>query len=359
MLAVMTSAGCGPDDNNQPPIEEPPNNTANNDTNNSTNNDTTATNNVIDNPDQECPQIEVFTDESFAVQREFYPSSKPTVLSCADDIGEIASNGAYIARVQYSAPTRAVITVAPIAAADQGRPPRPVLEIRGAACETGEVAVCASASTHNMEFEADIPYYLILNGLLESGGVSLTVDATSAVCTAGESSCEDGTFSICNAEGTGFETVACSDGCHEGRCAGDVCEAPIVVTPEPGGAPVLIEGNRATLTAQWDANNGAGCELYEGQGPTATPGPELFVRVPGVTAGQRVLVDAEASELSYGFFVIDSCTATTCAAGFAFDANGLNRADYTATADGDVLFVVEALGTETRRDFTLEVSIVE
>ena len=30
-----------------------------------------------------------------------------------------------------------------------------------------------------------------------------------------------------------------------------------------------------------------------------------------------------------------------------------------ATADGDVLFVVEALGTETRRDFTLEVSIVE
>ncbi|RDV39157.1 hypothetical protein DV096_00870 [Bradymonadaceae bacterium TMQ3] len=98
---------------------------------------------------------------------------------------------------------------------------------------TGQVdATCRTAAFGNwdLSFVADQSqtYYVVVDELRSSPSSTsrtLTFNVTPAqngeVCLPGESRCEGGTVSICNAQGTGFDTQAtCEFGCERDFCAG-------------------------------------------------------------------------------------------------------------------------------------------
>jgi hypothetical protein len=241
-----------------------------------------------------------------------------------------------------------------------GAPPRPAVEVRSDACEAGDVVACDSAPEFDLELDADTPYYVIVNGLLDSGGVALTIDATpqNTGCTPGEASCTDGVSTICKPDGTPLVTT-CPGDCGGNFCGGDSCEMPVTVAPQLNGEPVVIESNRRAFSNQWDAMGGDGCESMMGDPAPNTPGPEFFLLIEGVEAGQTVVLDADQSTSSYGFYILENCTATTCVDAFVFDDNGANRGEFVAPDSGDVLVAVEAQGTDRDRDFIMEVSLTE
>lgn len=114
---------------------------------------------------------------------------------------------------------------------------------------TGQVdATCRTAAFGNwdLSFVADQSqtYYVVVDELRSSPSTSvsrsLTFNVTPAqngeVCLPGESRCEGGTVSICNAQGTGFDTQAtCEFGCERDFCAGpaepnDTCADALLIS---------------------------------------------------------------------------------------------------------------------------------
>jgi hypothetical protein len=364
---VSLFAACGNGEENNVVANNTANNTTTNNTvaNNTTNNtvaNNTANNTTVvtNNPNELCdPElIEDIGSMSVAFDREFSASDALSIVSCFETVGEIATDGAHILKLQYPEETTITITLEPIAADGGGTPPRPAAELRSGACgESGTVVFCDTAGRYVETLAANVPYYLVLNGLLASGGAEIEINAAVPACTPNETTCTDGVVSLCNPEGTATFDSECAGDCMGTGCAGDECTAPLAVAPTANGAAVVLAGNRSTWSSNWDAMEGAGCELVVGEPAPATPGRDMFLLVQGVTAGQTVILDAEQSTLSYGFFVIDSCTATSCLAAFEFDSNASNRGEYVAPGNGDVLVAVEAFGDVTDRDFTIEVSL--
>lgn len=367
---VLTACGRNNENNGPVPNNTPNNGTANNDTdagnNGTANNDTDAGNNgTVNNTNNipgNCAVDEEFTDEAtITIEREFRAPDDTTGLGCANDVGEIATNGSYIVKLQYSFPTHVEIRVAPVLGDDGSRPPRPGLEVRRLACETGDILVCGTDNVYSLDLDANTAYYLVFAGLLESNGLNLTINAESEVCTAGEMSCADGTVGICNSEGTSVDMTTCPADCDGDRCMGDVCESAIVVTPQLNGPAVDVVGDRRAFTGTWDAMSGAGCKGLTGE-TTDSPGRELFLRVQGAQAGQRVqIISDDTTSGGYNFLVLDSCGATTCLDGFFFDPNGVNRMNYTVPADGDVLVAVEAMpdDDDDSHPFIFHVTLLE
>ncbi len=356
-VALAISSGCGEDGNNGKIITESNNSATNSDTNGetSTNGDTNNDTDTNNAPVETCAMVEEFSDQFVDVEREFFSSTEVERVSCFDTIGEIATDGAYVAKLRYSAPTPLTINAMGIENAGGGTPPRPVIEVRKATCDGGEVLVCDNSSDIEIDAEADTTYYVVVNGLLDSGGVALQVDGS---CDAGTSTCSDGNVSLCTDDGD-YRPIACPGDCADGGCQGDACMNPVVVTPEPNGDPVTLEGNRVTFSNTWDAEQRQDCEVVDGAGSPITDGGEFFVLVEGVSAGQTVVMDAEDANGRYGFFVIDGCDADSCLGAYEFDQASLNRGEYVAPADGDVLVVVESLGPDMDREFAIDFSVTD
>lgn len=360
---------CGPN-NTSPNIinANNTNNTTQNNSNNSNNNNNSNntsnsnnTNNMTIDPNNEtigCEmlEIETFEDESFEIEREFNASASVDILSCRSDVGELATSGSYVIRLLYSQDTTLDIDVAAISSGD-GIPPRPGAELRRASCADGAPVFCDTTSSYSAMVEANTPYFLFLNGLLSSGGVSLAVDADGAVCTPDEQTCNAGMVSTCNGDGSAVNESMCAQDCAGDACAGDLCDTPFVVSPTPNGDPVVLSGARDAITPTWDAMQGAGCDPLEEGLNFDTPWPEVFVRVENVAAGQRVIFDAEEGPGEAQFYVLESCAATTCVDAFAYDENLRNRGTVTAQTAGDVLVAVEfPIESQT---FNVAVSIQE
>ncbi len=365
LAAGLFGTGCG--NNNEPSNIKTDTNSATNNTtptnntsNNTTPNNTTTSNNanntvVIGN----CEDVEDIGSMGLDDERPFRASAEVDALSCRLDVGELASNGADIIQLRYPEEMMVTFRVAALST-PQGNPPRPGLELRRSDCESGAVIFCGTDASYTEVLAANTTYFLIANGLLDSPGMDIRITARPVGgCTPGATMCADGMLSICRADGLDFETTACPTDCAGDVCTGSVCAAPIVIAPTLNGPAVVVQGTRKTFAANWDAMGGAGCEVEAGSGPATSPGPETFLLVEGVMAGQTLTLDAEISELSYSFFIVDSCTATTCLDAFAFDVMGFNRGTYVAPANGDVLVAFEANGTNTDRGFTLEVSLRE
>ncbi len=366
----VSAASCGPERNNGVVL---PNNgvTTNNGstagTNNGTispnngtggtNNLTTSTNNGVD-PNLGCATVEEFSNESFVVEREFRATESGEVVSCAGDVGEIATSGTYIARVTFEAATTVDIGVLALPDDQGGIPPRPVIEVRKGICDADEteVILCESNPSPSFEAEAGVPYFIVANGLADSAGLELSVDADIAKdCTPGETTCTDGTVEVCRATGVNPK-LPCPGDCAGDGCAGETCDAPVTLSLVPNGPAEVLSGERLTFTNTWNAVDRPGCAT---DFPIPTPYPEFFVLVEGVSAGQTLVMDAADTDGRWAFFVIDSCEAAGCIAAYDFDEIDANVGRHPITEDGDVLVVIEGTDADEDRDFAMEIYLTE
>ncbi|MEZ4459570.1 MAG: hypothetical protein R3E66_07530 [bacterium] len=113
-------------------------------------------------------------------------------------------------------------------------------------------------------------YIVVVEAASATGGgqFALTASVEDIVCSITDNSCIDAdNANVCNANGTGFDAVACENGCDStigscGRAEGDTCAFPIVVDPATGytgnvewnlyvgdydpGDPSCVPGNTGT-----------------------------------------------------------------------------------------------------------------
>ena len=347
-IALQAFAACG-EEPDRPIISG--NTVATN--NATTNNATTGTNSGTVVPDM-CEVDEEFADESVQAERDLVPSEY--VVSCSEDVEEKATDGGYVAQLIFAETTDINIGVLGLPDDEGGFPPRPLVELLEGSCDGGRSVLCGSMASATATLQANTPYYLVVNGLLTSGGIAITIDAETVGCSPGEFVCVGETVNVCTNTG-GTREIQCPTECGGRTCLGNSCPSPAVIAPVLNGEPVVLQSNRLVFTDNWDADGKMGCETVPDEGSFPTPGPEMFVVVEGVEAGQTV--SFEASNQRFGFFVVDGCDATSCLGAYEFDANSRNRGEYTAATSGDVTVVMEAFGSDNDREFTVEVSLRE
>lgn len=275
--------------------------------------------------------------------------------------GDEDFDGALVYKVEVSALTELTILadgVPKLEGEEIEIPPQPVVEIREAACftETTNVVACSAERETTAVLQPDTPYYVVVNGRRDSGGVRLDFSAEELVCEVGPVLCEGSGFSECE-RGQSLNEFACVDRClDESSCRSNTCSSATVLSYQVDGAPVTLTGHRRAYTNDWNARNRPNCTLEPGVPAGPTPDADFFVRIPQVRAGHTIHIDARRSEGAALFYFLDSCESAACLASGFEDENGENQASYTAAEDGDVFVVVEAAGS-AQRTFEVDVSI--
>ena len=127
---------------------------------------------------------------------------------------------------------------------------------------------------------------------------------------AGERSCEGGEVQLC-AGGDELRSIGCSTGCNGGECLGDSCQNPIEVQ-----GSLSLEAELSSFQHTMDFQDSPSCTSSGATGGgTRTLGQDLVFRLPGLTGGQTVEVEAPSS--AFVLAVMDSCNASapTCLVG--------------------------------------------
>lgn len=231
-------------------------------------------------------------------------------------------------------------------------PPPPALELREAACSADGTDMCSAERTRTYNLAANTPYFLVINGDIESDGVRLDMEVTDLVCTPGVE-CSDSNMNFC-VDGTAVQSFPCAQDCaSDAHCEGDTCEFAITL---PSTGTHRIVGSRTAYTDTWNAQGrGQACGFFAGEDPLNTPNSDLVVRIPNLPAGTSVLASAEnpENEGRWGFFFSTTCEANTCLAAGSFDSNGFNEALYITEDAGDLFIRVESLEAMERK-FTID-----
>lgn len=363
MTALIFVSACGDDSNTNniiPPLPDSGNNVNNTNNTNNVNNDVDmGTNNAVD-PDEGCSNIitlDAIPSPETPLEREFREIAGYTDASCE---GEEDFTGALLYRLEVGELTQLTVRADGIPRLDGEEivvPPQPVVEIREAGCvnENSVVQTCSAGRETNAVLQPDTPYYLVVNGDLDSGGVRLQFETEGLVCEPGPVICTDGSFKEC--EGQVVNEFACVEEClDENTCRADTCESVVNLSFALGGDPVQLEGHRRAYSNSWDAADRPGCSLEDGVPAGGTPDSDFVVKLPNIRTGQTITVDAERSEADYVFYFLDACDAAGCLFAQAYDETSRNIATYTAESDGDVYLVVES-GGPAERTFDIDVSV--
>lgn len=227
-------------------------------------------------------------------------------------------------------------------------------------CSPQDALFCHTASARTALVEPGPTYILQIDALTTNNAPTyqLTYQLEEAACLPGVPSCENGHFQEC-IQGRETRAYACANQrCDDAlACAGDHCEQAIDILLTEQTPTVTVNGHRRAYTHQWDAAGRENCALY-GTGPgEATPGGELFFRLPALKEGKTLTIDASTLGGDFGFFILDDCNANRCHATGAYDDELVPRMHWLVPADGDYLAVIEALGASSRPweyTFTLE-----
>lgn len=176
---------------------------------------------------------------------------------------------------------------------------------------------------------------------IDVGEFKLDFEFTSTLCSpAGEYSCQGDNLTRCVAGGAKIETYACPSGCTGAACNGNSCGDAIVVT-----APTTFTGDTEGLTNTLNFATQNGCSP-EGLSGINSPGAEIILSLPGLTAGQRVLVDTSMNDQNdNAIFVLDTCSDESgCLAGVDLG----EKLDWTVPTSGDYFIVIDKLTNNTK-----------
>ena len=314
-------------------------------------------------PDEECSRLDDLGEGPGELLEQPFDSTRSIEeLSCVGNFADAEADGAWTAKLEFAREVYVTITIDGLPKATDMLvfPPAPVWELREARCSSGQSLTCTNERSESFLLKPDTPYYLVVNGRLDSGGVQAQFLVEDLVCQAGQDVCEDGVLRECNANGTEESTVECIGDCFSANaCGGDECQQAAELTLTPNGASEVITGNRSAYSDTWNSDGLDGCNPYEPGPAGPSPGSEFFIRFKDLRAGQTLVFDAEESDGNMAFYVSTECLPTTCEAAYAFDASNFNRGEHPVAADGDLLVAFEALGNDDDRDFTVEVSLQE
>lgn len=211
-------------------------------------------------------------------------------------------------------------------------------EVRVDDCRSSD-AVLICQDPERFEFLADPgkTYWIVVEPLsgIDEGAFDIELTFTELVCSPpGGRSCNGDDVVLCLA-GTSEASFSCGTSCQEGTCVGDSCAAPHIVT-----ASASFSGDTEAYSNTLNFENQPSCSMSGTQG-IATPGPELVLLLPELTAGQTVTVDTTMNDDNdNGIFVLDSCSDMQ---GCLAAADLGDMLEFTVPADGDYYVVIDKL----------------
>ncbi len=213
-------------------------------------------------------------------------------------------------------------------------------------CEIdGSEFSCEASGTTGTTFEGflDIGTYFVViqsETVMGPGPYDLSFSAQVPVCAPGETMCVDAnTATACNAQGTGFNTETCAQGCNaaDGRCdrlAADVCYTATVAT---GGLQVTLDWESFTN----DYDPGSAC--VGGSSDAVTGGQDAAYEIelqPNEAFVAEIVPGADDAAL----YVVRNCddVSRTCLAGTNSGGSGVDEivAYGNTTTDTQTVYLI-------------------
>lgn len=358
LVLSLLLVACGDDPT---PTPVPPNNSQNNDMGEDTDVPDTNTNNETDipiDPTDGCRTIEdigTLTNGLMLEKKLIEPATGHETSCQTADV----SSGSKIFSFTVAERTQATIIAdaIPKMTGEIVIPPPPAIEIRSALCDPAktEVLSCSNERQQIQTFEPNVPYFLVVNGDIDTEGVRLQFQTREVVCDESDNICVDGNKQVC-VGGLRLDTFPCAGDCaNETTCAGDTCDGVIELA---ASGTHRITGSRTAYSDTWDASMHPTCTFPEEEVPRVTDYTDVIVKLPAVPQGAEIKVSAEndVNEGSYMFFFSDTCEADSCIFADDIDDFGFNETTYTTTSAGDVYIRIESLGA-AERIFAIDIEI--
>jgi len=209
-----------------------------------------------------------------------------------------------------------------------------LMEVRRSSCmDDSDIAICNTSENISFPVTAGQTYTLIVEPEvgINKGAFTITATFVERVCPSpGARTCVDGNIEECRV--SGLVMLECPDGCTDGVCHGDRCDNAIEVT-----ASTSFEGNINALASEINFGSEPTCST-NGTNGIPSPGQDLFLKLPGLTAGQVVTIDASMDNQDDVIGIVRDCAAALVCVG-AVDLG--DRWEWTVTEDGDWYVIVD------------------
>lgn len=175
----------------------------------------------------------------------------------------------------------------------------------------------------------------------------------------GELGCEGGEFQICH-QGERVDSFSCAAGtcADDASCGGDRCSSAVDVVAGSADLPAVVDGHRQGYGYSGDLDDLDGCQ--DDQLSVADEASEIFLAVDGISAGQQLVVQS-ASQGSYAFYVIESCSDSSCQHVQSVDGDVgdelANRLRWTPPEGQQQVIVAARPGDQLERPFEFEIYV--
>ncbi len=203
---------------------------------------------------------------------------------------------------------------------------------RGACGEGAEIQRCSDSETFSFNASPGTVYYLIVEPAvgLDVGAFDIEMSFVPLVCVPGETTCDADNVVTCFG-GTMETPYSCADSCTGTKCDGESCANAIEVT-----ASTSFGGDIKAYTSDFNFAGISSCSTNGTGSPSL--GQDIVLSLPGLIAGQVVVVDASMDTQDDVIAVMPTCDTTPTCERFV-DLGDLLT--WTVEASGDYFIVVD------------------
>ncbi len=226
-----------------------------------------------------------------------------------------------------------------------------VLALYTGSCDSPERLKCKTGTADVFVAEAGETYYLAVETGAGStdAAFSLALETTRLDCApVGSTTCDGDRVTHCESGGMSEVTYECAYACESGACGGDVCDNAIEVA---SSGTTTFSGSYTGYVSNFNFDNRADCSSSDAG--VNTPGQDLVFSLPGLSAGQEVVVDASADEFQNAIFVMEGCSSQEACVAGGLQVDEI--LEWTVPDDGDYHVVVDLL-EEADGDFEFTIT---
>jgi hypothetical protein len=226
-----------------------------------------------------------------------------------------------------------------------------ILALYQGSCDAPSRIKCKSSRADVFIAEVGKTYYLSVEAATANtdAAFSLALQTNRLNCAPLGSTTCDGTTAVTHCESGGMDEVTyqCPYDCASGACGGDICANAIEIA---NSGTHNFSGSYSSYTSEFNFQGRGDCSNSEVG--VNSPGQDLVFSLPGLTAGQQIVVDASADGFQNGIFIMRGCSAQEACLEGGLQVN--QSLEWSAPDAGDYHVVIDLIDdADGDFDFTI------